>query len=39
MRTTIVTTTIYVPQALEKYAQNARFYGHSEVDFIVIGDK
>lgn len=39
MRTTIVTTTIYVPQALEKYAQNARFYGHSDVDFIVIGDK
>lgn len=39
MKTTIVTTTIYVPQALEKYCQNARFYEHSDVSFLVIGDK
>ena len=39
MKTTIVTTTIYVPRALEKYAQNARFYGHSDLNFIVIGDR
>jgi reversibly glycosylated polypeptide len=39
MKTTIVTTTIYVPHALEKYGQNAKFYGHSGLNFIVIGDK
>ena len=39
MNTTIVTTTINVPSALEKYAQNARFYGHSDLSFVVIGDK
>jgi hypothetical protein len=39
MKTTIVTTTIYVPRALEKYAQNAKFYGHSNLNFIVIGDR
>jgi hypothetical protein len=39
MKTTIVTTTIHVPHALEKYAENARFYGHERVNFIVVGDK
>ncbi len=39
MKTTIVTTTINVPVALEKYSQNARFYGHSDLSFVVIGDK
>lgn len=39
MKTTIVTTTIYVPRALERYAENARFYGHQDVNFIVVGDK
>jgi hypothetical protein len=39
MKTTIVTTTIYVPSALEKYGQNARFYGHDQVSFVVVGDK
>lgn len=39
MKTTIVTTTIYVPSALEKYGQNARFFGHSDLNFVVIGDK
>ncbi len=39
MKTTIVTTTIYVPNALEKYARNARFYGHSDLSFVVIGDQ
>jgi hypothetical protein len=39
MKTTIVTTTIYVPRALEKYGENARFYGHEHVNFIVVGDK
>ena len=38
MKTTIVTTTIYVPDALEKYCRNARFHGHSDLSFIVIGD-
>ena len=39
MKTTIVTTTIYVPRALEKYGQNAKFHGHSHLDFVVVGDK
>jgi hypothetical protein len=39
MKITIVTTTIYVPTALEKYGQNARFFGHSDLNFVVIGDK
>src|SRR5271169_3198294 len=39
MKTTIVTTTINVPRALEKYAENARFYGHEQVNFVVVGDK
>ncbi len=39
MKTTIVTTTIYVPQALEEYSRNFKFFGHKDVDFIVIGDK
>jgi len=39
MKTTIVTTTIYVPSVLEKYAENARFFGHRELSFVVIGDK
>lgn len=39
MKTTIVTTTIYLPSALEKYCENARFYGHTDLDFVVIGDK
>lgn len=40
-KTAIVTTTIYVPQAIEKYARNARFYGHDPEDvfFVVTGDK
>lgn len=39
MKITIITTTIYVPTALEKYGQNAKFYGHSDLNFVVIGDK
>src|SRR6267378_3165212 len=39
MKTTIVTTTINIPALLPKYAQNARYYGHSAVDFVVIGDR
>ena len=39
MKITIVTTTIYVPAALEKYAENARFFGHPNLNFVVIGDK
>jgi hypothetical protein len=38
MKTTIVTTTIYLPKFLTAYAENAERYNH-EVDFIVIGDK
>jgi Reversibly glycosylated polypeptide len=39
MKTTIVTTTIYVPRALERYGENAHFYGHEQLNFIVVGDK
>ena len=39
MKTTIVTTTINVPVVLEKYAKNAEFYQHSDLSFVVIGDK
>src|SRR5690349_19610023 len=39
MSTSIVTTTIHIPVLLEKYAENARFFGHPDVDFIVIGDR
>jgi len=39
MKTTIVTTTINVPKVLDKYARNAQFYGHSDLSFVVIGDK
>lgn len=39
MKTAIVTTTINVPQLLLKYAENAHYYGHREVEFIVIGDR
>jgi hypothetical protein len=39
MKTTIVTTTINIPVLLMKYAQNAKCYGHTELDFIVIGDR
>jgi hypothetical protein len=39
LKVTIVTTTINIPVLLTKYAQNARQYGHQELDFIVIGDR
>jgi hypothetical protein len=39
MKTSIVTTTINIPVLLTKYAQNAKFYGHRDVEFIVIGDR
>lgn len=39
MKVTIVTTTINIPKLLIKYAQNARRYGHKELDFVVIGDR
>ncbi|PYT23144.1 MAG: hypothetical protein DMG57_32935 [Acidobacteria bacterium] len=39
MKATIVTTTINISALLPKYAQNARYYGHSAVDFVVIGDR
>ena len=38
-RTTVVTTTIYLPTFLKDYARNAQIFGHTNVDFIVIGDK
>lgn len=38
MKTTIVTTTIYQPDFLLAYAENAEQYKH-DIDFIVIGDK
>jgi hypothetical protein len=39
MKTSIVTTTIYVPHTLRKFAENARSYGHTDVEFVVIGDR
>lgn len=39
MKTTIVTTTIYVPTFLKAYAENIKLYGHRYVNFIVIGDR
>jgi Reversibly glycosylated polypeptide len=39
MRIAIVTTTINIPVLLRAYAENACYYGHSDVDFIVIGDR
>ncbi len=39
MKTSIVTTTINIPVLLTEYAKNARFYGHTDVDFVVIGDR
>jgi len=39
MKTTIVTTTINIPVLLLRYAQNARYYRHNNVDFVVIGDR
>src|SRR5271157_6065624 len=37
-KTTVVTTTIYLPEFLLAYEENAKHYGHA-VDFIVIGDR
>lgn len=39
MKTTLVTTTINVPELLREYARNAMLYGHTELDMIVIGDR
>lgn len=37
-RVAIVTTTIYVPKALDAYMQNAQECGHKDVLFVVTGD-
>ena len=39
MKQPIVTTTIYVPKALERYAENARFHGHEQISFVVVGTR
>lgn len=39
MKTSIVTTTIHKPLLLKEYCQNARDFGHKDLNFIVIGDK
>lgn len=39
MKSTVVTTTINIPYLLGEYAKNARYYGHLDVEFIVIGDR
>lgn len=39
MKTTIVATTIQIPDALRQIANNARDYAHTDLDFIVIGDR
>ena len=38
MKTAIVLTTIHVPKALKSYIDNCRYYGHTDVLFIIIGD-
>jgi hypothetical protein len=39
VETAIVTTTINIPELLKKYGENARRHGHSDLKFIVIGDR
>ncbi|HXR96476.1 MAG TPA: hypothetical protein VN709_01410 [Terriglobales bacterium] len=43
MKTTLLTTTIHVPELLTAYAQNARAHGHAgapdQLDFVVVGDR
>jgi len=39
LKTSIVTTTIYVPLTLRKFADNARQYGHTDLEFVVSGDR
>ena len=39
MKTTIVATTVQIPDALRQIADNARHYGHKDLDFIVVGDR
>lgn len=38
MKTTVVTTTIYNPTFLKAYAENARYFGHKDVAYIVVAD-
>lgn len=38
MKTTIITTTIYVPHFLTGYEENTRLNGYTNTDFIVVGD-
>ena len=38
MKTTVVTTTIHNPTFLKDYAKNAKYFGHKEVAYIVVGD-
>jgi hypothetical protein len=39
LKTSIVTTTIYVPLTLRKFADNARQFGHTDVEFVIAGDR
>ena len=39
MRTAVVLTTIDTPKVVKGYVENAQRYGHSDVGFIVIGDR
>jgi len=39
MAISIVTTTIHKPTLLEDYCQNAKKFGHQNLNFIIIGDK
>src|SRR5581483_2108040 len=39
MKIGLVTTTINIPTLLTNYAQNARSYGHEDLELIVIGDR
>jgi hypothetical protein len=39
VRTVIVTTTIHVPVFLQEYMNNQKYYGHSDVKYIVVSDK
>ncbi len=39
MKTTVTLTTIHVPNVIEKVEQNRKTFGHSDVDYVVVGDK
>ena len=39
MKVSLITTSLRIPTGLEAYARNARDHGHTDVEFIVVGDR